>query len=186
MKRITIASFGLVLLAVSCGSGTSTSSQIAGQSPEDTISESSASGASILTIEEAGIMYLEIVNPVNCANRVISDLENVNSLGDGTVDPAVLSDMKAAAGVLATAREKAVRSLLGQVWPSIVSPDVELIAREWSKAARAELAISESVDLGAYNLAISSYRDLNNNSQANPGFVRASLGIGPASETDRC
>jgi hypothetical protein len=186
-KKLFILSIGLASFAVSCSSGSMKSSQFEDQRSTVVSSEVSSgeeSGSS--TVEEAGQSYLEIVNPVNCASRVIVDLENSNSLGDGTVDPAVLSDVKAAAAVLASARETAVRSLLGQNWPSIVAPDIEVLARDWSKAARAEFAISESVDLGAFNLAISGYRELLSNSQANPGFIRASLGIGPASETDMC
>jgi hypothetical protein len=187
LKKLLFWGIGLASFTVSCSSGSISSSQFEDQRSV-VVSSGIASGvdSGSSTIEEAGQSYLEIVNPVNCASRVIVDLENSNSLGDGTVDPAVLSDVKAAAAVLASARETAVRSLLGQNWPSIVAPDIEVLARDWSKAARAEFAISEAVDLGAFNLAISGYRELLSNSQANPGFIRASLGIGPASETDMC
>jgi hypothetical protein len=69
---------------------------------------------------------------------------------------------------------------------STVAPDIEMLAREWSKAARAETGISTVVDLGAYNVAMSALLELWANSEANPGYIRSSLGVGPASETDQC
>jgi aspartate/methionine/tyrosine aminotransferase len=49
-----------------------------------------------------------------------------------------------------------------------------------------ETGISTVVDLGAYNVAMSALLELWANSEANPGYIRSSLGVGPASETDQC
>jgi hypothetical protein len=107
-------------------------------------------------------------------------------MGDGTVDPSVLPEMKYLYSALGAARERAVRDFLEVVWPSTVATDIEMLAREWSKAARAETAISTVVDLGAYNIAMTNYLDLLKNSDANPGYIRSALGVGPATETDQC
>ena len=61
-----------------------------------------------------------------------------------------------------------------------------MIAREWSKAARAEFGISVAIDQSTYTLEMNSYNSLLSSSDANPGYIRSALGIGPANETDQC
>ena len=131
-----------------------------------------------------GQRYLEIVNDVNCTALEIDKLEKDNSLGDGTVDPAVMGDIRNLYEKLASFREKAVRELLGESWPNEVATEIDLIARDWSTAARQEQFMSTTEDLGQYNLAISKYIQLQ--PSGNPGFVRAQLGVGPGSETNKC
>lgn len=180
-------SVSAVVLLVSCGGGSSPQVQESGLPSDSLASASSApENTGALTISDAGAVYLEIVNPVNCANKAITELESGNSLGDGTADPAVLSELKSAFGELAAARQIAFRSLLSKEWPDVIALDIELLARDWAKAANAEEQLSGAVDLGAYNLAGASYLDLKSRSTANPGFIRATLEVGPASETDRC
>jgi hypothetical protein len=135
---------------------------------------------------DAGELYLEIVNPVNCLYTEIINLQNMNSLGDGTVDPAALPGLQVLFSELSSERENAVRSFLGNSWPNKVANDIELLARDWSKVARAELALSEAVDQGAYTLGMDSLNAFFNTAEANPGYIRSALGIGPAAETDRC
>lgn len=131
-----------------------------------------------------GQRYLEIINNVNCTYLEIIKLEKENSLGDGTFDPAVMGDMRKLYEKLASFREKAVRELLGESWPNEVATEIDLIARDWSAAARQEQFISTTEDLGQYNLAVSKYTQLQ--LSGNPGFVRAQLVVGPASETNKC
>ena len=131
-----------------------------------------------------GQRYLEIVNDVNCTGSEMEKLEKENSLGDGTIDPAVMGDMRKLYEKLASFREKAVRELLGESWPNEVATEIDLIAKYWSTAARQEQFISATEDLGQYNLAASKYLQLQ--PSGNPGFVRAQLGVGPASETSKC
>ena len=172
---------------VSCGNGSSPQVQENGLTSDSMASVSSTlenNGA--LTVSEAGAIYLEIVNSVNCASRAITDLESANSLGNGTFDPAALPELKSAFGKLAAARQIAFRSLMSTKWPDVIAPDIELMARDWAKAANAEEFMSGVVDLGAYNVAGASYADVVSKSTANPGFIRATLGVGPASETDQC
>ena len=131
-----------------------------------------------------GQRYLEIVNDVNCTALEIDKLEKENSLGDGTVDPAVMDDLRNLYERLASFRERAVRELLGESWPNDVADEIDLIARDWTMAARQEQYISTTEDLGQYNLAVSKYIQLQ--PSGNPGFVRAQLGVGPSSETNKC
>ena len=187
MRLKSLGFVSLVLLVVACGNS-SVSEQVSdpGYTVDTTISEISSSDVDEMSGVEAGFRYLEIVNPVNCAIRAISDLENANSMGDGTVDPSALPEMKDLYSALGAARERAVRDLLEVEWPSTVATDIEMLAREWSKAARAETGISTVVDLGAYNVAMSTLVEFWANSEANPGYIRSALGVGPATETDQC
>jgi hypothetical protein len=187
MRLKSLGFVSLILLVVACGNS-SVSEQVSdpGYTVDTTISDISGSDVDEMSGVEAGFLYLEIVNPVNCAIRAISDLENANSMGDGTVDPSVLSEMKYLYSALGAARERAVRDFLEVEWPSTVATDIEMLAREWSKAARAETGISTVVDLGAYNLAMSTLVEFWANSEANPGYIRSALGVGPATETDQC
>lgn len=185
--KIRLLFVGLAILTASCGSVSQSSEQVASEvSAETSISIASGSISESLTSVEAGQTYLEIVNSVNCTYREIVDLQNANSLGDGTADPAVLPELQALFAVLASAREIAVRSFLGSNWPESVKADIDLLAREWSKGARAERALAEAVDQGAYTLDMNGYNALMSTSSANPGYIRATLGVGPASETDHC
>ena len=185
--KIRFLILGLVIFMVSCGSGSKSSEQVVSEiSAASSISIAPGPISGSLTSGEAGQTYLEIVNSVNCTYREIVDLQNANSLGDGTADPAVLPELQALFGVLASAREIAVRSFLGSNWPESVKSDIDLLAREWSKGARAERALAEAVDQGAYTLDMNGYNALMSASSANPGFIRATLGVGPASETDHC
>jgi len=189
-KRMRVKYLGfaaLMLSVVACGNSSS-SEQISdpGYTIDTTVSEMSNSDGDVTSDVDAGNLYLEIVNPVNCAVFAITELENANSMGDGTVDPSALPEMKDLYSALGAARERAVRDFLEVEWPSTVAPDIEMLAREWSKAARAETGISTVVDLGAYNVAMSALLELWANSEANPGYIRSSLGVGPASETDQC
>ena len=187
MRSMRFVLIGAIVMLVSCGGKSSpqvqelvqTSDSLA--SPNSNLEETGA-----LSIADAGVVYLEIVNPVNCANRTIIDLESANSLGNGTADPAALSEMLSAFEKLAAARQIAFRSLMSKKWPDVIAPEIELMARDWAKAANAEEFLSGVVDVGAYNVAVASYLDLMSKSSANPGFIRATLGVGPASETDQC
>lgn len=189
-KNMRVKYLGIVALMLSvaaCGnSSSSEQNSDSGYTIDTTVSEMSNSDADVTSDVDAGNLYLEIVNPVNCAVSAITELENANSMGDGTVDPSVLPEMKDLYSALGAARERAVRDFLEVEWPSTVAPDIEMLAREWSKAARAETGISTVVDLGAYNVAMSALLELWANSEANPGYIRSSLGVGPASETDQC
>jgi len=171
----------------SCGSGSPTTEPIdSGFSVDTTQIDSSGQGEGALSEVDAGRLYLEIVNPVNCVSIAINDLEIANSLGDGTVDPTILPEMMDLFAQIGEVRETAVRDLLNFVWPETVAPDIDLLARQWSKFARAEAGISMSADLGTYNIAMSNYLELLKNTDANPGYIRSALGIGPANETDQC
>lgn len=184
-KRLTL--IGVVAVLVSCGSGSSSIVQESGQITDSLASPSSAAVATgTLTVADAGAVYLEIVNPVNCATHIVLDLESANSLGDGTINPSVLSEMKSAFAVLGGARQNAFRSLMAQKWPDVIASEIDIMARDWAKAANAEEFISGVVDIGAYNVAVASYVELMSKVSSNPGYIRATLGVGPASETDRC
>jgi hypothetical protein len=177
----------VTLTLSACGSSSSSDAiSDSGNTIYSAVPDSVASVSGAMNDDDAGELYLEIVNPVNCEVRAISELENANSMGDGTVDPSVLPEMKYLYSALGAARERAVRDFLEVEWPSTVATDIEMLAREWSKAARAETAISTVVDLGAYNIAMTNYLDLLKNSDANPGYIRSALGVGPATETDQC
>lgn len=187
MRHMRWFSICVGALLVSCGDGSSSQVQQNGLTSDSMASVSTTlENNGVLTVSESGAIYLEIVNPVNCANRAVTDLESANSLGDGTVDPAVLPELKSAVGKLAAARQVAFRSFMSKKWPDVVAPDIEIMARDWANAANAEESISGAVDLGVYNVLLASYRDLMSKSSANPGFIRATLGVGPASETDQC
>jgi len=131
-----------------------------------------------------GETYLEIVNEVNCLAEEVLELERANSLGDGSVDPAMLPDAKRLFARLAVARENAIRGLIETTWPEDVANEIDLIARDWSKVARTEVLLSEAPDLGAYNQLVASYGSFT--STGNPGYVRIQLGVGPATETNDC
>ena len=131
-----------------------------------------------------GQRYLEIVNDVNCTVLEIDKLEKENSLGDGTFDPVVIDDVLNLYERLSSFRERAVRELLSESWLIDVADEIELIARDWTRVARQEQFISATEDLGQYSLALSEYLQLQ--LSGNPGFVRAQLGVGPSSETNKC
>ena len=187
MRFIRLGVIVVMFSLASCGSGSPTTEPIdSGFSIDTTQIDPSGQDEDVLSEIEAGRLYLEIVNPVNCAYWEIVDIQNANSLGDGTVDPAALFELQTMFDVLASAREGAVRSFLDNSWPEVVAADIETIARAWSKAARAEFAISVAIDQSTYTLAMNSYNSLISASDANPGYIRSALGIGPANETDQC
>ena len=133
---------------------------------------------------EAGERYLEIVNDVNCAMRSYILLENSYALGDGTFDYVGLVELQPALSYLAEARESAVRNFLKISWPESVAAEIDLLSREWSKLARLEYSLSEAPDIGTFEIVSAEYRNFT--TQSNPGYIRATLGVGPSSETDRC
>lgn len=133
---------------------------------------------------DAGTRYLAIVNPVNCAVRRVADLERRHSLGNGTVDPSFFEDFISAWAERASARQSAYRELLAARWPTAVAADIEVLAREWANLAQMEQDVANSYDVGSYNLALQQI--LSAPSEANPGAIRAMLGLAPAEETDRC
>jgi hypothetical protein len=190
--RRTVGFTKIVALAVTlalsaCGNSSSSDAiSESGNTINSAVPDSAASGSDAMNDADAGELYLEIVNPVNCLYSEIINLQNMNSLGDGTVDPAALSGLQVLFSELSSERENAVRSFLGNSWPNNVANDIELLARDWSKVARAELALSEAVDQGAYTLGMDSLNAFANTAEANPGYIRSALGIGPAAETDRC
>jgi hypothetical protein len=187
MRFMRLGVIAIMFSLVSCGNSPSiTESTDGGFSIDTTQIDPSGQGEGVLSESDAGRLYLEIVNSVDCAYWEIVDIQNDNSLGDGTVDPAALFELQTMFGVLASARESAVRSFLDNSWPEVVAADIETIARVWSKAARAEFAISVAIDQSTYTLAMNSYNVLISESDANPGYIRSALGIGPASETDQC
>ena len=162
-------------------SGSASQNEIGGSDqPTEFLGDDTAPALNV----DFGQRYLEIVNSVNCTLLKIDKLEKENSLGDGTIDPAAMGDMQKLYEKLASFREKAVRELLGESWPNEVATEIDLIARDWSTAAIQEQFISATEDLGQYNLAASKYLQLQ--PSGNPGFVRAQLGVGPASETSKC
>jgi hypothetical protein len=183
-KKVALA----VTLALSACGNSSSSDAISnsGNTIYSAVPDSAVSGSDEINDAYAGELYLEIVNPVNCLYAEIINLQNMNSLGDGTVDPSALAGLQVLFRDLSSERENAVRSFLGNSWPSKVASDIELLARDWSKVARAELAISEAVDQGAYTLGMDSLNAFSSTAEANPGYIRSALGIGPAAETDRC
>ena len=187
MRFMRLGVIVMMFSLASCGSGSPTTEPIdSGFSVDTTQIDSSGQGEGALSEVDAGRLYLEIVNPVNCTYWEIVDIQNANSLGDGTVDPAALFELQTMFDVLSSAREAAVRSFLDNSWPEIVAADIEMIAREWSKAARAEFGISVAIDQSTYTLEMNSYNSLLSSSDANPGYIRSALGIGPANETDQC
>ena len=109
MRLKSLGFVPLILLVVACGNS-SVSEQVSdpGYTVDTTISETSNSDVDEMSGVKAGILYLEIINPVNCEVRAISELENANSMGDGTVDPSVLPEMKYLYSALGAARERAV------------------------------------------------------------------------------
>ena len=175
MRFMRLGVIAVMLSLVSCGNSSSiTEPTDGGFSIDTTQIDPSGQDEDVLSEIEAGRLYLEIVNPVDCA------------YGDGTVDPAALFELQTMFDVLASAREGAVRSFLDNSWPEVVAADIETITRVWSKAARAEFAISVAIDQSTYTLAMNSYNSLISASDANPGYIRSALGIGPANETDQC
>lgn len=146
---------------------------------------SSLEESDTLNVTDAGAVYLEIIQPVNCAAKVILDFQQENTMGDGTFGGS-LPELTSAMASLAAARQVAFRSLMSEKWPAVIASDIEIMAREWAKQANAEEFISTSVDRGMFNSRVAEYQDLRSKSTSNPGFIRATLGIGPASETDRC
>lgn len=135
-------------------------------------------------ITEAGRKYLEIVSEVNCLLEEIYAIEKANTQVDGTTDPAKLPDIQSLLRILAPARELAVRRLLDYDWPDTVSSEIDLIARDWSKVARSEVALSEAVNLAAFNRIHATYVSIV--MTGNPGYVRSQLGLGAAEETNDC
>ncbi len=49
-----------------------------------------------------------------------------------------------------------------------------------------EQELSEAADVGMFNVGLSALLANPIESQANPGYIRALLGLGPSEETDRC
>ena len=84
-----------MLSLVSCGNSSSiTEPTDGGFSIDTTQIDPSGQDEDVLSEIEAGRLYLEIVNPVDCAYWEIVDIQNANSLGDGTVDPAALFELQ--------------------------------------------------------------------------------------------
>ena len=191
MRFMRLSLIGVIVSLISCGGGSSSMVQEEGQTTEapapiTTAPNSTAVETGTLTVADAGTVYLEIVNPVNCAVHKATDLESANSLGDGTTDPSVLSELKSAYAAIGAARQVAFRSLMEQRWPDAIASDVETLARDWAKVAIAEESLSSAVDVGQWNVYMTAFLELRSKTTANPGFIRATLGVGPASETDRC
>lgn len=146
--------------------------------------DSGGSSADVLSIDEAGARYLDIVNPVNCAVTASVEVEKAHSLGNGTVDPAYLGELTSAWGRVAAARQTAYRELLDTTWPPEVAAEIDLMARDWSKVAQLEQGVANSYDVGSFNFA--AQQVLNFPITSNPGIIRAKLNLAPATETDHC
>ena len=183
-RVLKIGVIGLAALSLSCSPGKGEGNGDA-QLPADSKIEASTdvSGAT-LSDTQAGLLYLEIVNDVNCLMRRYDSIQRSYSYGDGTFDNAALPELQPVFGEASQAREIAVRRFLENTWPDSVAADIDLMARDWSRFARLEWRASRAADPGEFE-GISN--EINNfNQQANPGYIRATLGIGPASETDKC
>lgn len=157
------------------------------QSPSTDITEEENSdvAAPDEDLAAAGKRYLEIVNPVNCANRAQLAIEKANSLGDGTIDPAVLNEIQSAFGKIASARQTAFRQMLDYAWPSKVKNEIEVLAADWAKVAVWQQQLADAYDLGAYNTLMADLRS-QPKGQGNPGLIRGLLGLGTSEETDQC
>ena len=133
----------------------------------------------------AGKRYLEIVNPVNCANRAHLAFEEAHSLGDGTIDPTVLNELQSLIGEKASARQTAFRQMLDYAWPSKVKSEIDVLAADWAKVAVLQQRLADAYDLGAYNSLAADMKS-QPQGQGNPGLIRGLLGLGTAEETDQC
>ena len=91
MRFMRLGVIAIMFSLVSCGNSPSiTESTDGGFSIDTTQIDPSGQGEGVLSESDAGRLYLEIVNSVDCAYWEIVDIQNANSLGDGTVDPAAL------------------------------------------------------------------------------------------------
>jgi hypothetical protein len=136
-------------------------------------------------IATAGQKYLEIVNPVNCANREARAIEEANSLGDGSFDPSVLGEMQAAYSLMASTKQTAFRQMLDYTWPSNVQGEMETLASDWARQAGWFQQLADAYDLGAFN-SIAADIKAQPQGDGNPALIRGLLGVGTAAETDQC
>ena len=189
-KAKTVAMFFLITCTmVSCKS-TVTSHTYGSSKSAESVSTVLDSAAEALPAEPKslgdGSTYLTVVNSVNCIMRSILATQNLHLLGDGTIDPVAIDELRTLYSKLSSARQVAVRELLEREWPEVVAGDIELLARDWAKQARLESDISQANDLGQWNSAISRSNGHISSAASNPGYIRASLGLGEASVTDQC
>ena len=105
MRFMRLGVIVMMFSLASCGSGSPTTEPIdSGFSVDTTQIDSSGQGEGALSEVDAGRLYLEIVNPVNCTYWEIVDIQNANSLGDGTVDPAAWFELQTKFDVLSSGR----------------------------------------------------------------------------------
>lgn len=182
----------LVLLLSGCTSDSSTALPTGGNANLETSSVVNADSGTTsvsesqptLALSDAGSRYLSIVNGLNCMMRESQAFEKRNSLGDGTIDPTMISEAQVIWAKLASLREAAIREFLAEKWPAEVSNEIDLIARDWATVARIAVNLSKAPDVGVYNQIMA--QSIAFKASGNPGYVRAVLGIGPATETDQC
>lgn len=173
---------GLVLLsACTVNLGSNDSPAV----PTQDVSASNMSdNGSADTAADAGILYLEIVNAVNCLILRAKSIQDSYSYGDGTFDLEALPELQPVLGELSRARETAVKRLLENSWPDEVAAEVDLLARDWSKLAQLQWQASQAEDTGEFVNISDELRDFNY--QSNSAYIRAKLGVGPSSETNQC
>ena len=173
----------LVLLLSGCTSDSSTALPTDGNANLETSSVVNAD-SDTSSVGDAGSRYLAIVNGINCMVRELQAFERLHSLGDGTIDPTMIPEVQVIWVKLASLREAAIREFLAEKWPAEVSNEINLLARDWATIARFEVLLSLAYDVGAYNQIMA--QSIAFKASGNPGYVRAVLGIGPATETDQC
>ena len=146
--------------------------------------------AGALSLDEAARRYLQIVNPVNCAVNAFLAFEAENNFDDGSMPASLLDEALAHWGDQAVARQVAYRELLDEPWPTEVAEEIDLLARAWAQQAQEEQSLSESGSLGAYNstlqFLLANGGFAADAEPANPGLIRATLGLEPSSVTDNC
>jgi len=196
LNRIAVVVAGLVLVGSACSAGDENSTPDLPEPNEsvpeetaantDTPTEAPESASPSVDLGAAGDAYLEIINPVNCAAKDLLAFEADNSLGDGTVDPARFDSYMTKWKALGDARQVAYRALLDAEWPADVDPEIVLLAKDWASGAQREQSISQSADVGLYNVAVQAMLANPPETSGNPGYIRALLNLGTAEETDRC
>ena len=176
--------FCCLITLLSCGGTSNTSPSV--NAPSSVLKSTSGEyessteigAGNLISQEEAGVQYSQIVRPFGCALADWMNLQKQFYIGNAQVDGSKLPEMKSAVSKVATLRNSTVEELVTSNWPESVRADIENVSLFWASVAKVEKVLSESMDISSWNKNIQSYRTFASSSENGLSkIIRIKLGL---------